>query len=409
MIEFDRHVLKNGMRVLLHEDKATPLAALSLIYDVGSKDDDPEKTGTAHLFEHLMFSGTKETPDFDTPMQMAGAENNAFTNPDMTNYYCLIPASNLSTALHLEADRMQDLNLSKKNLNIQKKVVIEEYKENCVNVPFGDVWHLINGLAYQTHPYRWPTIGLNEAHISKISHADALAFYDKHYTPDRAILVLGGNIDKAACLKEIKNLFEPITKKSTYQRNLTVEAKQSEMRVHAEQSKIDTKAFYLSFHIPDRTAKEFYVLDIFSDLLAGSRSSDLYQKFIKEENILSMIDCYLTGSKDPGLFVIEGKMMQDQNIDSFIDKLFLAIDNFIQNGITEKQLEKAINGIENTYAFSETNLLNRSMNLAYYEWLGDADLINTELAYYGKISVDEIKMTAAKYLSKQNASLLKYE
>ena len=409
MVKFDRYVLNNGMRVLLHADKATPLAALSLIYDVGSKDDDPKKTGTAHLFEHLMFSGTKETPDFDTPMQKAGAENNAFTNPDMTNYYCLIPASNLSTALHLEADRMQALNLSKNNLKIQKKVVIEEFKENCVNVPFGEVWHLINALSYKDHPYRWPTIGLNEEHISKITHSDALAFYDKHYTPDRAILVLGGNIDKEACLSEIKQLFEPITKKSHYKRDHPIEAVQSEMRIQSQESKTDTKAFYLSFHVPDRSSKAFYILDIFSDLLAGSRSSNLYQKFIKKENQLSMIDCYLTGSKDPGLFVIEGRMMQNQNIDEFIEKLFQSIDAFIKDGLNETQLEKAINGIENTYAFSETNLLNRSMNLAYYEWLGDADLINTELAFYRTLSVEDIQKTATKYLHKNNASLLKYE
>ncbi len=408
MIEYSRFELDNGLRVVVHEDHSSPMVAVNILYGVGSKDESPEKTGFAHLFEHLMFGGSEHIKDFDGPIQLAGGENNAFTNSDITNYYNIVPAQNLETILWLESDRMNKLEFSQESLDVQKKVVVEEFNETCLNRPYGDVWHHLSAMAYKEHSYRWPTIGLVPEHVKNANLDDVKSFFYSYYRPNNAILVLSGNITLDKAKKLSKKWFGDIDKGEKKYSNITQEKQQNVSRFKEVYGEVPSTAFYLAFHMPERLHVDYPVCDLLSDALANGRSSRLYQKFCKEEQICSTIDAYISGSIDPGLFIIEGKLMPEYSIEQTMQKIWACIDEIKSNPLENRELQKLKNKVESGLVYSEVNILNKAMNLAFFEHIGDIELINKQSKIYQEISTSAIQKAAITYLTKENSNLLVY-
>jgi len=408
MIPFEKYVLDNGLRVIIHEDISTPLVAVSIVYNVGSKDEDPDKTGFAHLFEHLMFGGSANVPEFDQPIQMAGGENNAFTNVDMTNFYELIPAQNIETALWLESDRMMQLNFSKKALNTQKKVVIEEFKETCLNEPYGDMWHLLSKLAYQKHPYQWPTIGKEIKHISDASLEQVESFFYQYYRPNNAILVLAGQISPTKGLELAKKWFGDIPVGNFQKPIFDSEPTQQNFRQQIVSQKVPHDAIYRAYHMGDRLSEDYYACDMISDILANGRSSRFYQRLYKEQQLFSTIDAFISGTTEPGLFIIEGKTMPGVGIQHASMAIDTELEYLKNELLPEREITKLKNGLESSLTFSEVSILNKALGLGYFEALGDATLINVEAGRYQNITPESIQRVAEKIFRKENCSELIY-
>jgi predicted Zn-dependent peptidase len=408
MIAFEKFILDNGLRVIIHEDASTPMVAVNVVYDVGSKYEDPDKTGFAHLFEHLMFGGSVNIPDFDGPIQDAGGDNNAFTNSDVTNFYVLIPAQNVETALWLESDRMLQLRFSKKNLSTQKKVVIEEFKETCLNEPYGDMWHHLSKLAYQHHPYQWPTIGKEISHISDATLEEVESFFYKYYRPDNAVLVLAGNITYQSGLELAKKWFGDIPSGGFSKQILPKEPKQHQFRQEVLYRDVPHDAIYRGYHMPERLSPAYYTCDLISDILANGRSSRFYQRLYKEQQLFSTIDAFISGTSDPGLFIIEGKTMPDVNLELASEAINKEL-GFLKNElISDSELTKLKNGLESSLIFSEVSVLNKALSLAYFEVLGDAAWINREAELYQKITAEDIRTTAQSIFSEDNCNEVIY-
>ena len=409
MINFTKFELDNGLRVLVHEDPSTPMAAVNILYNVGARDESPDKTGFAHLFEHLMFGGSANIPDFDDPLQKAGGDSNAFTNNDVTNFYDILPAENLEIAFWLESDRMLNLNFNPKSLATQQKVVIEEFKETCLNRPYGDVWHHIADMAYQVHPYRWPTIGKVPKHIEDASLDDVKDFFYKFYRPNNAIMVVAGNVK----LEQVKELsqkwFGDIPKGNVTPRRLTQEPPQKKLQHKIKPSNVPVDALYLAFHAPGRMEKDYYISDLLSDVLSNGASSRLYRRLLKEQKIFNDIDAYITGNIDPGLLIIEGKPADGISLEEAEAAIWKELEELKNNAITKNELQKLKNKIESTLIFSESNILNKAINLAFFELLGDANLINQEAARYQEITTLDIQQMAQKIFTKENCSELYYK
>lgn len=409
MVNFHRYKLDNGLRVIIHEDMTTPMVAVNVLYDVGSRDEDPERTGFAHLFEHLMFSGSKHIADFDTPLQLAGGENNAFTNSDITNFYDIVPRENIEIALWLESDRMQDLAFDQKGFDVQKKVVVEEFKETCLNVPYGNAWHILSDLAYKTHPYRWPTIGKVPEHISDSSLNDARQFYSQHYAPNNAIIVLAGNITAQEGLAKVKKWFDDVPTKPTTKRQLNQEKKQTTKMSSRIKATVPADAIYLAFHIGGRMDPNHHACDILSDILGNGRSSRFYQRLYKSKRLFSNIDAYISGTADPGLFLIDGKLSDKHSIDEGLEAIWTELEDIKSNGIRAEELAKVKHKIESSLCFTEVSILNRAMSLSFFELMGDADLINHQQSAYLKVSAEQIKEIANQIFVDSNCSELIYE
>ncbi len=409
MINFSKFELANGLKVIVHEDDSTPMAAVNVLYNVGARDESPEKTGFAHLFEHLMFGGSANIPDFDEPIQRAGGENNAFTNNDITNFYNVVPADNIETVFWLESDRMLHLNIDKKVLEVQRKVVIEEFKETCLNEPYGDVWHHIADLAFKVHPYRWPTIGKIPKHVEEATLEDVQDFYKKYYNPNNAILVIAGNIKTEKIKTLAEEWFGEIPSGDIPNRHIPQEPPQLEMHQRIQFSNVPVDAIYLAFHTPARNDKDFYTVDLLSDVLCNGGSSRLYRRLLRNERLFTNIDAYITGNIDPGLLIIEGKPADGVSIEAAEAAIWKELEILKNEPIPETELQKLKNKIESTLVFSETNVLNKAINLAFFELLGDADLINQEVAAYRKITTDDIQRVAKKILTKENCSELYYK
>ena len=409
MIAYDKFTLDNGLRVIVHEDQSTPLVAVNILYDVGSRDESPDMTGFAHLFEHLMFSGSENVKDFDDIIQRAGGDCNAFTNNDITNFYTILPTQNIETALYLESDRMMSLKINQHSLDVQKKVVVEEFKENCANTPYGDAWHLISNLAYKKHPYNWPTIGKTTEHIEYAKLEDVQNFFKKHYAPANAILVLSGNISETKAKALSQKWFADIPSGQAYQRKLSVEPKQKEIQHLVTKAKVPMDAVYMCFHVAERKHKDYYATDLLSDVICNGKSSRFYQKFIKEKKMFSYIDAYITGSSDPGLLVIEGKLSEGVNAKEAIEEIWTELDKIKSKPIADQELQKYKNKVESSLLFSESSILNKAFNLAYFESIGEIGLINNEVDSYANISSVEIHRMANEILIPENASILVYE
>lgn len=407
MIHFERFTLKNGLRVIFHKDPTTPLAVVNTLYDVGARDEDPHKTGFAHLFEHLMFGGSVNIADFDAPLQHAGGESNAFTSNDITNYYDVLPAQNIETALWLESDRMLSLAFTPKSLETQRSVVIEEFKQRYLNQPYGDVWLVLRPLAYQQHPYQWATIGKEILHIEEAVMEDVKAFFHKFYNPSNAILCIAGNFE----LEQIKALVEKwygdIPSGLKPARILSKEPAQKEMREQIIERKVPSDAFYYAFKMPERKNSDYFVVDILSDALGRDKSSRLYASIQKEQKLVTEIGAYITGSIDEGLLIISGKLSPEVTFKQLDEAIWKVLEDIKSNEIQEEELSRLKNKIRTAKAFQEQGLLNRAMSLAYYELLGDAEGINEEAELYAKIESKHILKAAKTVLNVSNCSLLK--
>ena len=408
MIQFEKFQLDNGLKVLVHQDTSTPMAVVNVLYNVGAKDEDPAKTGFAHLFEHLMFGGSVNIPVYDEPLQRAGGENNAYTTNDLTNYYCQIPAENIETAFWLESDRMLSLAFSKKSLEVQRKVVCEEFKEHYINKPYGDAWHKMRSLAYTQHPYRWMTIGASLAHVEDATMEDVKDFFFKFYRPNNAILVVTGNVETEQVKQLAEKWFGPIEAGKAYVRNLSKEPVQEKSRSMDVRADVPLDMLMMTWHMGGRFDEGYHATDLITEVLGGGTSARLYEQLIKVKQIFSSIDCYHFGTVDPGLLVIEGKLVKGISM-AVAKKAVLEEIEKIKNEILDaKEVQKVINKTESVICFEDMSIMNRAHSLAYYELLGDADLMNKELGMYQRVTPTMIQHTAQEIFQENNRNTLYY-
>jgi zinc protease len=408
MLQFNRFTLGNGLRVIVHEDASTPMAVVNVMYDVGARDEDPEKTGFAHLFEHLMFGGSINIPDFETPLNMAGGENNAYTSNDVTNYYIQLPAENIETALWLESDRMLSLAFSEKSLDVQRKVVSEEFKEHYINKPYGDVWFRLREMAYKKHPYRWMTIGKELSHIENAGLNDVQHFFFKHYNPANAILVIAGNVKTEEVKVLTEKWFADIPAGERYVRNIPQEPAQDSPRTLEIKANVPLDALYKCWHIDRRLDHGYYVADLITEVLGGGSSSRLFERLVKEKQMFSNIDCYQFGSIDNGLLAIEGKLVKGvkmKDAEKAIENELQKLQNEI---ISDKELTKVKNKTESAIAFEDMSVMTRANNLAFYELLGDAALFNFDREKYFAVTQDDIMRYSKKIFDVNNSNTLYY-
>ncbi|PAW94013.1 peptidase M16 [Mucilaginibacter sp. MD40] len=408
MVKYNRFTLDNGLRVLVHEDHTTPMAVLNILYDVGARDEDPERTGFAHLFEHLMFGGSVNIPNYDGPLQRVGGENNAFTSNDITNYYITLPSANIETAFWLESDRMLNLAFSEKSLEVQRNVVIEEFKQRYLNQPYGDVWLKLRPLVYKTHPYRWATIGKTIKHIEDARIEDVKAFFKKHYNPQNAIMVVGGDVTTEQVKQLAEKWFGSIPAGEKYVRNLPQEPEQREERRETTTGKVPLNDIYIAFQMEARADSSYYPTELMSDILSRGNSSRLYKSLIKDKQLFSEANAYITGSIDKGMFVIQGKPLQGVSMETAEKALWDELEKIKAEEVPLEELTKVQNKTESTMVFSEMSLLDKAMNLAYYELLGDADDFNRETAKFLAVTPAQIQQQALKLFRKENSSTLVY-
>lgn len=408
MIPFSSFTLDNGLRVIVHEDPTVQIAVMNILYDVGSRDERPDKTGFAHLFEHLMFGGSGNIPNFDEPLQLVGGENNAFTNTDITNYYLTVPASNLETGFWLESDRMLSLSFDPQVLEVQRKVVVEEFKQRYLNQPYGDVWLKLRPLAYTTHPYQWATIGKEISHIEQATQQDVKDFFFTHYIPNNAILVVAGQVT----LRQVKQLaekwFGPIPSGKKPLRQLPVEPVQTAKRILSVQAKVPASALYKSYHMTGRFTSDFYTADLLNDILSRGHSSRLYNKLVKEKEIFSSISSFTMGTIDPGMLVISGRVKEGIDLESAEAEIDNVLSSLIKGGLGSKELQKVKNQAQTTMEFEKVEVINRAMNLAFATLSGDTDLINKEAGQIESITQDDVIRVASNLFTEQNSSVLYY-
>jgi predicted Zn-dependent peptidase len=406
LVHFEKHVLENGLTVIIHQDTNTPLATTNLLYKVGSRDESPDKTGFAHLFEHLMFSGSKNAASYDEVIQMAGGDSNAYTNADITNFYCTLPAINLETALWLEADRMQYLNINQKSLQTQQQVVTEEYKETCINQPYGMVWHMLADLCYKIHPYRWPTIGKYIEHIADAKLQDVQDFYTTFYGPNNAILSIAGPMESRDVLSLVKKHFEGIPARPIARRLRLEEPVQLEARLLVDEGKYPSSVLYLAWLMDGRNGADYYSFDLLSDVMSLGRSSLFYQRMVKVLKVCAHMDAYITGAEDKGLFIMELRPAKDVTLEQMEEHLWHELEVLQQSEIPAAILEKLKNKNESTVCFSNVSASHKATNLGYYESLGDADLINTEADRIAEVTTADIHRVV-NLLRKDNVNTMR--
>jgi zinc protease len=408
MVPFTRHILSNGLRVLIHEDHNTPLVAVNTLYYVGSRDERPDRTGFAHLFEHLMFAGSRNVKDFDEPLQHAGGENNAYTTNDYTTFYEILPAENLETALWLESDRMSGLRISERILNVQRRVVVEEFKETCLNEPYGDAWHHISDLMFKVHPYRWPVIGLTPQHIEEAHLADVKEFYQNWYRPNNAVVSIAGNIKTDEALQKVEKWFAPVPAGQAPLRHLPAEPVQTAPQSRVLEADVPIPAVFLCFRVPARVHADFYPVDLLSDILCNGPSSRLYRRLLKEQQLFSSIDAYVTANFDPGLLIIEGKLNEGIRPEAALDAVWRELELLQQTPVDARELDKIRRRFESTLVYSEISILNKAQNLGFYEALQRAELMNEETDIYLSVSAADMQRVARDIFRPDNSATLSY-
>lgn len=408
MILFDRIVLDNGLKVIVHEDRSTPLVAMNILYDVGSRDEDPALTGLAHLFEHLMYGGSVNIPEYDLPLQQAGGENNAFTTSDITNFYLTVPSENIETCFWLESDRMNELDFSQKKLDIQKNVVIEEYKQRYLNQPYGDALLIIKPLAYKIHPYRWPTIGMDIKHIENASLSDIKDFFFSHYAPNNAILALAGNIKSDRAFNLAEKWFGPIPGRNIKSRILPPEPQQTDNRILTVERKVPASAIYKVWHIGPRKGEHYHSMDLLTDILSAGESGRLHTRLVREKNLFTEINAYITSDIDPGLAVVHGRLMNGVDVGEADNALMEIINELRSKPVPEDEMEKVRNRFEASNVLTNTSILNKAMNLSFYELLGDASDINLEIENFRSVTSQMAMNAAIRFLSQENSDTLYY-
>lgn len=408
MINFDKFELQNGLKVIVHKDTSTPIVAFNLLYNVGARDESPNKTGFAHLFEHLMFGGSINIPSYDEALQLVGGENNAFTSNDITNYYITLPKENIETAFWLESDRMLSLSFSEKSLEVQRNVVMEEFKQRYLNQPYGDIWLLLRPFVYKKHPYKWATIGKSLSHIKNATMEDVKDFFYKHYAPNNAILVVAGDVDTETIKKLSEKWFGSIEKRQIAKRNIPIEPIKRKLRTMSVTRKVPYNSIIISFLMPDRMDKDYYVCDMISDVLSGGKSSRFYNNLIKKKELFSEVEAFITGNIDKGMFVIHGNLHNNVSMKKAEKAILEELNKLSKQCVTDYELKKIKNKIESSLQFAEMNVLNKAMNLAFYELLGNANLVNEELCKYLNITKEDIRNVSKNLFKETNCSILYY-
>lgn len=409
MIQVNRYTLANGLRIVHNEDDSTQMVALNLLYDVGARDEDPSHTGFAHLFEHLMFGGSLHIPDYDTPVQNAGGENNAWTNNDITNYYITLPHQNVETGFWLESDRMLSLDFSPKSLEVQRQVVIEEFKQRNLNQPYGDASHLLRELAYESHPYRWPTIGKEIAHIAQATLEEVKDFFYRFYAPNNAILAVTGHISFEETIRLAEKWFGPIPARNISPRQLPAEKPQTAVRRKTVERKVPVDAIYMAFHMSNRMHPDYYVYDMITDILSNGRSSRFIQSLVQEQKLFTSIDAYSSGSLDEGLLHVTGKPVEGVSLEQAEEAIWKELEKMKTVPVSEQELEKVKNRYESEQIFNNINYLNVATNLAFFELTGKAEDINEEVGKYRAVTAEQIQATSARCFVPENCSILYYK
>lgn len=409
MISFSEFKLENGLHVIVHEDPTVQIAVMNILYDVGSRDEQEEKTGFAHLFEHLMFGGSINIPNYDEPLQIVGGENNAFTNTDITNYYLTVPATNIETAFWLESDRMLSLSFDPNVLDVQRKVVVEEFKQRYFNQPYGDVWLKLRPLAYTTHSYKWATIGKEISHIENATDEDVKKFFFKHYVPSNAVMVVAGNVTVQRVKELSKKWFEPISAGIKPVRKLEAEPIQKSKRKSEVKENVPANALYKAYHMGGRFDKDYYAADLLSDILSRGQSSRLYNTLVKEKEIFTSISSFVLGTIDPGLLVISGRVKDGVTLEEAEAAVNIILSELVEKGVTEAELEKVKNQAVATIEFGEIEVINRAMALAFAALSGNANLVNTEKDELSAVTTKDIQRTAREILREENSSVLYYK
>ncbi len=409
MIQVNRYTLANGLRIVHNEDDSTQMVALNLLYDVGARDEDPSHTGFAHLLEHLMFGGSLHIPDYDTPVQNAGGENNAWTNNDITNYYITLPHQNVETGFWLESDRMLSLDFSPKSLEVQRQVVIEEFKQRNLNQPYGDASHLLRELAYESHPYRWPTIGKEIAHIAQATLEEVKDFFYRFYAPNNAILAVTGHISFEETIRLAEKWFGPIPARNISPRQLPAEKPQTAVRRKTVERKVPVDAIYMAFHMSNRMHPDYYVYDMITDILSNGRSSRFIQSLVQEQKLFTSIDAYISGSLDEGLLHVTGKPVEGVSLEQAEEAIWKELEKMKTVPVSEQELEKVKNRYESEQIFNNINYLNVATNLAFFELTGKAEDINEEVGKYRAVTAEQIQATSARCFVPENCSILYYK
>jgi len=409
MIQVNRYTLANGLRIVHNEDDSTQMVALNLLYDVGARDEDPSHTGFAHLFEHLMFGGSLHIPDYDTPVQNAGGENNAWTNNDITNYYITLPHQNVETGFWLESDRMLSLDFSPKSLEVQRQVVIEEFKQRNLNQPYGDASHLLRELAYESHPYRWPTIGKEIAHIAQATLEEVKDFFFRFYAPNNAILAVTGHISFEETVRLAEKWFGPIPARNISPRQLPAEKPQTAVRRKTVERKVPVDAIYMAFHMSNRMHPDYYVYDMITDILSNGRSSRFIQSLVQEQKLFTSIDAYISGSLDEGLLHVTGKPVEGVSLEQAEEAIWKELEKMKTVPVSEQELEKVKNRYESEQIFNNINYLNVATNLAFFELTGKAEDINEEVGKYRAVTAEQIQATSVRCFVPENCSILYYK
>jgi len=430
-MKINKHILPNGLRLVHYQDLSTQMVALNIVYDVGARDEDPEHTGFAHLFEHLMFGGSVNIPDYDAPLQSAGGENNAWTNNDITNYYLTVPKSNVEIGFWLESDRMLELAFSEQSLEVQRGVVMEEFKQRCLNQPYGDVghlalWflyrrgcclnqpygdvgHLIRPLAYEVHPYRWPTIGKDLSHIEQATLEEVKSFFYRFYAPNNAVLAVTGNISWEEAVRLTEKWFGPIPHRNVPVRQLPQEPVQTQERRQVVKRPVPLDALFMAFHMCSREHPDYYAFDILSDILSNGRSSRLNRRLVQEQKLFSGIDAYISGTRDAGLLHISGKPSAGVSLEQAEAAVRKELQELQQVAIEEQELEKVKNKFESTQIFGNINYLNVATNLAWFELTGQAEDIDREVERYRAVTAERLKTVAQETFREENSVVLYYE
>lgn len=408
MIKFERTKLPNGLTVIVHQDKTTPMVAINVCYNVGSRDEHPDRTGFAHLFEHLMFGGSKNIPNYDEPLQRAGGDNNAFTANDLTNYYLTLPKNNIETGFWLESDRMMELAFSETSLEVQRNVVIEEFKQRYLNKPYGDAWPLLRQLTYKVHPYQWPTIGREISHIEQATMQQVKDFFYAHYAPDNAVLVVTGDVQFDQILTLAEKWFGPIPNRNVKPRNIPKEPVQTEIREQTVIRDVPSDTLYMAYHMADRLDPMYYATDLVSDVLSNGNSSRLYQNLVQKEKLFTELDAYLSGDYEPGLFIVSGKPSDGVSLQTARIAVERELERMKQELVSEYELEKVKNKLEANIVYGEMNYLTKAMNLATNEILQDADLINSQVDLYRAVTAAQIQEVAQQIFRPENCSVLNY-
>ncbi|MBP5365366.1 MAG: insulinase family protein [Bacteroidales bacterium] len=407
MIDFQKNILKNGLTVLTHADTSTPLVTFGVLYKVGSRNEDAQHTGFAHLFEHLMFGGTPNIPDYDTPLQNVGAENNAFTTNDYTFYYITLPANNLETAFWIEADRMNELAFTQESLDVQRSVVIEEFKQRCLNVPYGDSEHLVRDLSYTVHPYKWPTIGARVEHIANATLDDVKSFFYSHYAPDNAIVVVAGNIDEEKTFRLAEKWFGGISRQKIVT-EIVAEPVQTARRELTVSRKVPAKKITMAYHMGGRVSADYYVTDIVTDLLANGASSRITQNLVKRDHLISDGNAYILGSVDPGLICMTATLLPGVGFDKVETALRNEMLDIINGNFSDYEIQKIKNKSEADKVYEEIDLMSKAINLALFEMIGNVDLINTESEIYNRVTRDDICTAMKRICTSENESVVFY-